>query len=233
MCINTPETITSSASNGAKQACPSQTSPESLPKAPALKRWKKIVQGSCSYPMDINLINSPVMNSSGWLCLPGVFAYKHHPSNDVLAQLCCGKGCCHGMWCQYCAFSILSLPLAGTFSWVNGLVAADEQNSFASQKLLQRDDLAEHKCTPSRSHWHWGLSGRRETGSFGHGTSCFRDKAQALYWLFICLFGLEHSWVFNYSTSSYQPNKLLETTETKPSTKAMVPQPWATEQQLM
>lgn len=70
------------------------------------------MQGSCSYPTHINLVNSPVMSSSGWLRLTGGFACKHHPSNDALAQLCCGKGCCDGMWCQCCAFSILSLPLA-------------------------------------------------------------------------------------------------------------------------
>lgn len=61
--------------------------------------------------MDINFMNSPIMSSSGWLCLSGL-CLKHQPFNDVLAQLCCGKGCCDRMWCQYSAFSILSLPLA-------------------------------------------------------------------------------------------------------------------------
>lgn len=149
--------------------------------------------------MDTNFINSPIMSSSGWLCLWG-FCLKHHPFNDVLAQLCCGKGCCDRMWCQYSAFSILSLPLAVWQHFLSKWACSSREAAlFFIQKLLQMGDPAEHECTPSRSHWHWGFGGRRETGGFGCVASCFRDKVQALNCLFICLFGQSKVQAFHLS----------------------------------
>lgn len=89
--------------------------------------------------------------------------------------------------------------LCGSTSWVNGLAAAEEQLCFSFQKLLQMGDPADHECTPSRSHWHWGFGGRRETGGFGCVASCFRDKVQALNCLFICLFGQSKVQAFHLS----------------------------------
>lgn len=176
--------------------------------------------------MDINLLNSPVTSSSGVLCLTGgVFAYKHHPSDAVLAQLCCGMGCFDGMWCQHRAFSILSLPLA---AWQH----------FLSERACGSRGEAQF-FIPDASANGWSCGTRVHTFQEGSWQlwACkelLQGRGEGLVLAFhSSVWAQSTDEFFNSSTISDQLNKSLVTTETQTSTKAMVPQLWAAEQQLM